>query len=306
MSTPAPTLPEFYESLRKTGLVRRLLELARDEDLGDGGDVTSLVTIPERQQGRAAIVARQPGVLAGLAVVPDVLAVFAPRCGFESKSSDGRPVATKAVVGVIDGPMREILAAERTLLNIVSRLSGVATRTAEFVTAMGPSKAKLCDTRKTTPGLRVLEKYAVRCGGGESHRLGLHDAVLIKDNHLSGVPVERLAAYVGEAARRARELRPSGLAFIEVEVDSLEQLAALLTIEPGLLDIVLLDNMSPIILHRAVEMRDAAGTRVLLEASGGVNLTTIRAIAATGVDRVSVGSLTHAAVSLDFGLDAIA
>ncbi len=306
MPQTVPSLADFYESLRRTGLVRRAIELAFDEDVGEGGDITSRVTIAPDQRGRAAIVARQVGVLAGLATVPDVLAVFAPRCGFEARAADGDRVVAGGTVGVIDGPMREILAAERTLLNLMSRLSGVATRTAEFVRAMGDSRARLCDTRKTTPGLRVLEKYAVRCGGGESHRMGLHDAVLIKDNHLAGVGLDGLAAFVEGAARRARELRPQGLAFVEVEVDTLEQLERIFTISPGLLDCALLDNMSPMMLKRAVEMRAASCSGVLLEASGGVNLATIGEIARTGVDRVSVGSLTHGAVSLDLGLDAIA
>jgi nicotinate-nucleotide pyrophosphorylase (carboxylating) len=296
-------LESLARQARASGLVRRVIELARDEDLGRAGDVTSQVSIPPARQGRGQIVAREAGVLAGLAFVPDVLEVFAPACRLEAGAGDGQGLVPSMIIGVVSGPLREVLSAERTLLNLVSRLSGVATRTAAFVAAMGSTRCELCDTRKTTPGLRVLEKYAVRCGGGHSHRMGLHDAVLLKDNHLAGVPLEDLAAFVSAAAKRARELRPGGPAFVEVEVDSLDQLRVLLGLEPGLLDIVLLDNMMPRMLRQAVQMRDAAAGRVLLEASGGVGLDTIRDVALSGVDRVSVGGLTHGAVSLDLAMD---
>lgn len=298
-------LDAFLAECRSTGLTRRLLELARDEDLGAEGDVTSLATIPADRVGRYAVVPRQEAVLAGLGFVPDLLEVFGTgiRCGVSAR--DGETAPAGRAVAVLDGPVREILAVERTLLNLVGRLSGIATRTARFIAAMGAgARAELCDTRKTTPGLRVFEKYAVRCGGGRSHRLGLHDAMLIKDNHLAGCGVRELAEVVRAAAARAAELRPGGLKFCETEVDSLEQFAELLRRPIPGLNIVLLDNMSADDLRRATAMRDSAGSSLLLEASGGVNLDTIAAIAGTGVDRISVGSLTHGAVSLDFGLDA--
>lgn len=295
-------LADFYKTLQGTGLVRRVLELARDEDLGTAGDVTSNAVISAEAKGAANIALREPGVVAGLAVVPELLSIFAPHASFEPHAADGQAAAGPCSLGVLRGPSRELLAAERALLNVAGRLCGVATRTAEFVAAMGPTKAQLCDTRKTTPGLRVLEKYAVRCGGGHSHRLGLHDAILIKDNHLAGVAVKDLASWLTQTLTRAKSSARE-LAFVEVEVDSLDQFQQVLGVEAGLVDIVLLDNMTPEVLKQAVVMRDAAPNKVLLEASGGVNLGTIRAVGSTGVDRVSVGSLTHGARSLDVGLD---
>jgi nicotinate-nucleotide pyrophosphorylase (carboxylating) len=314
-------LPDLYLALAATGLVRRLLELARDEDLGSaespwhgrarpdalrawGGDITSDACIDPSRTGRAEMSARTPGVIAGLACIPELIEVFAPGCRFTPLVQDGASVGANSALGVLEGPLDEVLGLERTLLNLVSRLSGVATRTSEFRRAMGEGRANLYDTRKTTPGLRVLEKYAVRCGGGLCHRIGLFDAVLIKDNHLAGVATGELASYVKAAAERARSL-PGHMppSFIEVEVDTLEQLAAILTLPPGTVDIVLLDNMGPAQLRDAAGMRDRGNPRLQLEASGGVNLATIGDIARTGVDRISVGGLTHAAVSLDIGLD---
>lgn len=292
---------------RASGLVRRLLELARDEDLGPSGDVTGQATIPADRRGRYRVVPRAPAVLSGLGFLPDLSAIFAPSVRVDLAAADGDRVSPGQTVATLDGPVRDILALERTMLNLICRLSGVATRTAEFVAAMGPrpnGRPDLCDTRKTTPGLRIFEKYAVRCGGGRSHRLGLHDAVLIKDNHLVGAAPQELPGIVETAIRRAHELRPHGLKFCEVEVDTLAQFEALLRRPPSGLGIVLLDNMGVPDLKSAVGMRDRAGSGLLLEASGGVNLHTVREIADTGVDRISVGSLTHGAVSIDFGLDA--
>jgi nicotinate-nucleotide pyrophosphorylase (carboxylating) len=245
-------------------------------------------------------------VLAGLATLPDLVEIFAPGVAVECHARDGDRVASKVPVATFEGPVREILAMERPMLNLISRLSGIATRTAAFVAAMGPrvdGKPELCDTRKTTPGLRVLEKYAVRCGGGHSHRMGLFDAVLIKDNHLAGVAAADFPAAVGAAIERvmSRGVNP---AFIQVEVDSLEQFRAILSATPPGLGMVLLDNLGPVILKEAVRLRDGAESFLILEASGGVTLETVRGIADSGVDRVSVGSLTHGAVSVDLGLDA--
>lgn len=310
----SPVQPgEMYEQIRATGLVRRLLALARDEDLGPSQrDLTSHLFCDERETSRCAVVARQDCVLSGLAAGADVLEVFgcagaAPDAGtvrWEVLARDGDRVKQGQQVGVLEGPRRAVLAVERTLLNLVGRLSGVATQTRRFVEAMGPeARSVLCDTRKTTPGLRVLEKYAVVCGGGVSHRMGLHDAVLVKDNHLAGVPLKALTRRVEEMARRART--EPGCAFVEVEVDSLEQLERLCAVEAGLVQIALLDNFRVADLRVGVAMRDERCPGLLLEASGGVSLQSIRAIAQTGVDRISVGALTHSAVSADFGLDAL-
>lgn len=315
-------LPDLFAALTSDGCAKRLIEIARDEDLGMRprparagdeaestttiGDVTTRACISPEKQGAADLVAREAGEVAGLAAMPMMLDVFGGEVRFEARASDGDRVAAKTIVGVLRGPMDEILELERTMLNLVGRLSGIATRTAKFVQAMtggGPVRAKLYDTRKTTPGLRAFEKYAVRCGGGMCHRIGLYDAMLIKDNHLAGVGVGEIAEFVAEASRRAREEAVTPLSFVEVEVDSLDQFRALLTLPAGIIDIVLLDNMGPAKLREAVAMRDAAGSRIELEASGGINLETIRGVAETGVDRISTGSLTHSAASLDVALD---
>lgn len=297
-------LPALFASLSASGLVRRLLELARDEDLGEAGDVTSLVAIAPARQGRARLVARSGGVIAGLAVIPELISVFAPDAAWHPEHHDGVEGDSRCVLGTLTGPLRQILALERTMLNLVGRLSGIATLTAQYVRALpGGTRAGIYDTRKTTPGNRVLEKYAVRCGGGRCHRMGLHDAMLIKDNHIAGVTPAELASFVQDAATRARAMRP--LYFVEVEVDTLDQYEALLTLPPGLVDIVLLDNMSPDLLREAARRRDAAQPGLELEASGGVTLGTLPLIAGTGVDRISVGALTHHAVSRDVALDVV-
>jgi nicotinate-nucleotide pyrophosphorylase (carboxylating) len=201
----------------------------------------------------------------------------------------------------VSGSLRHMLAIERTLLNIVGRLSGIATLTRQYVESITGTKAVICDTRKTTPGMRNLEKYAVRCGGGTLHRIGLYDAALYKDNHLALIPAAQLAETVAVAAKQARTR--NDVRFVEVEVDSLKQFHELLRIEPGVIDIVLLDNMSPSNMREAVKIRDTANPALQLEASGGVNLETVRAIAESGVDRISVGALTHSVTCLDVGLD---
>mmetsp|Transcript_59585 Transcript_59585/g.140979 ORF Transcript_59585/g.140979 Transcript_59585/m.140979 type:complete len:325 (+) Transcript_59585:48-1022(+) len=309
------SLPDLYAELASTGLVTRLLELARDEDLGlngDPGDLTCAVMLEEAQELEARIMSRAELVTSGLATLPEALKLFAPNVTISGVVPDGTKVPKGTPLATFKGPSSEMLRLERPVLNLVGRLSGIATRTAIFHEAMvaaagADCRAKLLDTRKTTPGLRVLEKYAVRCGGGFCHRLGLHDAVLIKDNHLAGLTPEQVAARVGEAAQRAAGMRAKGVAikFFEVEVDTLEQLDALLTLPAGAIDFVLLDNMPPDVLAQAVAKRDASGLPILLEASGGVSLESIGAIAKSGVDRVSVGGLTHQAVSIDIGLDAV-
>lgn len=282
-----------------------ILRLAVAEDLGAAGDLTSNALVPADAVGKANVIARRPGVVAGLPAVPITLAAFDPRLCWRPRTADGAAVAAGECAGSIEGPARGLLAAERTLLNVLGRLSGIATLTRRFVEAVAGTKARVYDTRKTTPGWRRLEKYAVRCGGGWNHRGGLDEAVLIKDNHLALVgQVANLSCGPAEAVHRARAyLAARGAAAavpVEVEVDSPEQLDAALTVLP---DLILLDNMSPAQLRAAVVRRDAIAPSVELEASGGVNLDTIRAIAECGVERISAGALTHSAAALDFGLD---
>lgn len=306
-------LPELYANLSSGGLVRRLLELARDEDLGvesQSGDITTVACGDMQNPVDVSVVSRSPGVIAGLEAIRDVIAAFTDTrtAGdtsirvLEKGARDGERIAANTTLATLRGPLGSILAVERTLLNLVSRLSGVATKTAEFVEAIPRgSKARLFDTRKTTPGLRVLEKYAVRCGGGMCHRIGLHDAVLIKDNHIAGVDSGKLGEFIQAASARAR--RSFNPSFVEVEVDTESQLRELLALPRGLVDFILLDNMSPARLRACAEMRDALNPSLQLEASGGITLDTIAEVAMTGVDRISCGSVTHSAVSLDLGLD---
>lgn len=299
MRTPA----DWYKQVVSPGHTRRLLELCRDEDLGpDLLDATATLMVEQGQRGEAWIVARQAGVLCGNEVVGEILDVLAPTTLFRGLVGDGESIEPGQRLGALLGPRREILAAERTLLNIMGRLSGVATETARYVSALGDSPAVIVDTRKTTPGMRQLEKYAVRCGGGHNHRMGLYDAVLVKDNHLAGLSPVEAAQRVAHAAAEARErFNPS---FVEVEVDTIEQFEAMLGLEAGLLDIILLDNMDPETIRSAVAMRNARGRRPLLEASGGIALENLREMAQSGVDRIAVGAITHHAVWLDIGLDA--
>jgi len=315
------SLPHLYASLTKTGLVARLLALAFEEDLGttvpEGhnwhgnliGDITTECCVPPSRMAKAHLVARRGGVIAGLEVAEEGRQLFAPACSIHCPVTDGTHVPPATTVAIVEGPLDEILGLERTLLNLIGRMSGIATRTAAFVATLPPGgRARLYDTRKTTPGLRVLEKYAVRCGGGFCHRIGLFDAVLIKDNHIAGTPVARLAEVIAAAAQKARTLgaaRGRPPSFIEVEVDSLDQFEALLNLPAGVIDIVLLDNMGPEMLRIAAAQRNARNPALQLESSGGVTLETLPALASTGVDRISVGGLTHAAVSLDVALDVV-
>ncbi len=277
----------------------RLIDLALAEDLRDRGDVTSLATIPATLNGRAAFVARSEGVLAGLDAAKAVIARVDPQLRFEAKASDGQRLKRGELIATVNGSMRSILAAERTALNFLQRLSGIATLTRQFVDAVAEQRLQILDTRKTTPGWRLLEKYAVRQGGGTNHRVGLYDAILIKDNHLAAVRSEvGEASAIETAIARCRQQFP-GLS-VEVEVDSLAQFEVALRCGP---EIVLLDNMTPVDMTEAVDRRNAAGSSTLLEASGGVNLQTVQAIAATGVDRISIGALTHSAKALDIALD---
>jgi nicotinate-nucleotide pyrophosphorylase (carboxylating) len=279
---------------------QEILRLAIREDLGQRGDWTTAALVPEDAPGRATIVARRPGVLAGEPAVADTLRAVDGRLDWHPAARDSQAVARGQAIGRIEGPARGLLAAERVLLNFLGRLSGIATLVRRYVDAVSGTRARIYDTRKTTPGWRRLEKYAVRCGGGWNHRTGLFDAVLIKDNHLA------LGTGPAEAVTRARKFLAdrfgqSGCqAIVEVELDTLEQLEAVLAAGP---DLILLDNMSPHELGEAVRRRDACGAAIELEASGGIELATLRQIAETGVERISVGALTHSAGALDFGLD---
>lgn len=277
----------------------RLAQVALGEDLGRAGDITSRALVPDAQQGMAYFVARQSGTVAGLEGARIMLTRVDGTLGWEWMCRDGAAVSPGTRLAQVSGRLRSLLAGERVALNLVQRLSGVATATSRYVTAVDGLACKIYDTRKTTPGLRVLEKYAVRAGGGNNHRMGLHDAVLIKDNHLVAWQMSGSDHKVRDAVERARAAAPPGT-IIEIEVDTLEQLEQAL---PGQPDIVLLDNMTLDQLRRSVTIRNQSAPQVKLEASGGVNLETVRPIAETGVDRISTGAITHSAAALDIALD---
>jgi nicotinate-nucleotide pyrophosphorylase (carboxylating) len=297
MPDAAPlNIDAFISSARLAELIR----IAKEEDLGpDGLDVTSELFVSSDIQGEASVVARQHGRLAGVALLAAVAQAYDQTIHVDIKTPDGARVEPAQVVAVMSGPMRSILAAERVALNLISHLSGVATLTSLYVQEVSGTQARVYDTRKTLPGLRGLQKYAVACGGGATHRMGLYDAVLLKDNHLAHVGSAGLGAAVTDAVKRSRAAYPH-IKFVMVEVDTLDQLDAVLTTG---VDIVLLDNMTMDQLKQAVNMRDAEESGVELEASGGVTLKTIGEIAKSGVDRISVGALTHSAPALDMGLD---
>ncbi|MEO6811512.1 MAG: carboxylating nicotinate-nucleotide diphosphorylase [Isosphaeraceae bacterium] len=274
-----------------------LIALAVAEDLGAAGDLTALATIPADAPGRARFVARSAGVLAGLPVLERLIAEFGLTEGWRPLLQDGDRLGPGTLIARIEGSMRALLAMERTALNFLQRLSGVATLTAAFVAEVQGTKAQILDTRKTTPGWRTLEKYAVRCGGGRNHRIGLYDAVLIKDNHLAWL--EGTGDPIGRAIASSRANTPPGTV-IEVEVDTLDQLDRALSCGP---DLILVDNLGPDDLAEAVRRRNDRAPTIGLEASGGITLSTVGGLARTGVDRISVGALTHSAPALDIGLD---
>lgn len=283
----------------ETAAATLLIELALAEDLGDPpDDVTSRVLIGPDDAGRVDIVSRRPGVLAGLPIAALVFERLDARVSFKPLVQDGSPLRPGTIVATLSGPMRSLLTGERTALNFLTHLSGIASLTRSYVDAVRGTNAVILDTRKTHPGYRRLEKYAVRMGGGRNHRMGLFDGCLIKDNHLASWSKSHPGAPLAEALRHVRQ--QIGEAILEIEVDSLEQLADVLDAAP---DLVLLDNMSPDRLREAVALRNERGHKAQLEASGGVTLETIAAIAASGVERISVGALTHSAVALDLGFD---
>jgi nicotinate-nucleotide pyrophosphorylase (carboxylating) len=278
--------------------LRRLIDWSLTEDLGWTGDVTTLALIGPRDVGRVAVVARESGVLAGICVLPELFGLLDPQVRVEVLVPDGSVLQPGQVVAHLSGPLRALLTGERTALNFLLRLSGVATLTSQYVAQVAGTRAGVYDTRKTFPGWRLLDKYAVRAGGGRNHRMGLYDQVLIKDNHLAGWQTLPGEHSLPGAVRRCRELYPQLV--VEIEVDTLTQLQQVLPARP---DIVLLDNMSPQQLAEGVALRDRLAPAVELEASGGVSLRTVGAIAQTGVERISVGGLTHSARALDLAFD---
>jgi nicotinate-nucleotide pyrophosphorylase (carboxylating) len=271
-------------------LVLDAVKAALAEDLGAAGDITSKATIPADASARASFVARKPGTIAGLPLAEATFREVDPGVSFAALVEDGDRVEAGSTIARVAGNARSILAAERVALNYLCHLSGIATATAALVERVSHTKAKILDTRKTTPGLRVLEKYAVRCGGGTNHRIGLHDAVLIKDNHIA------VAGGVTEAVRKARASTAAGTR-IEVEVGSLKELAEAMAERP---DVVMLDNMSLADMREAVRV---VGGRAITEASGNVTLDRVAEIASTGVDTISSGWITHSAPALDIALD---
>jgi nicotinate-nucleotide pyrophosphorylase (carboxylating) len=289
MMTPASLLhPDaFLSPLAIDAAAARAL----DEDLGRAGDVTSIATIPAATAAMAVMVARKAGTIAGLPLAVATLQKLAPDIRIEARARDGSAVAAGQKLLTISGPARAVLSAERTALNFVGRLSGIATLTADYVKRTEGTRTRICCTRKTTPGLRALEKYALRCGGGFNHRFGLDDAILIKDNHIA------VAGGVRAVLERARS-HAGHLVRTEIEVDTLDQLREVLN--TGLADVVVLDKMDIATLKEAVKI---AGGGLVLEASGGVTLESIAAISATGVDYISSGALTHSAPNLDVALD---
>ena len=277
-------------------LIEPVILMALTEDLGRAGDVTAQACIPEGARMKAAFVARKPGVMAGIDCVRLSVLAMDPEASIELKLRDGDAFGPGAILAEVEADARAFLAAERTALNLLGRLSGVATLTRAYVEAVAGTTARIADTRKTTPGLRALEKHAVLCGGGVNHRFGLDDAILIKDNHVA------VCGGVGEAIRRARAAA-GHLMKVEIEVDGLDQLDEALAERP---DVIMLDNFTLAMLGEAVaRARVSPFGRPVLEASGGVSLETVRAIAETGVDVISVGALTHSAPSLDIGLDVV-
>jgi nicotinate-nucleotide pyrophosphorylase (carboxylating) len=272
-------------------LIEPIVRASLAEDLGRAGDITALACIDADTRLNASFGARKAGTIAGLACARLAILALDPTASFEAVARDGEAVEPGAILASVEANARALLSAERTALNLLGRLSGIATLTSAYVDAVVGTGASITDTRKTTPGLRALEKYAVRCGGGVNHRFGLDDAILIKDNHVAA------CGGVRPAIQRARAFA-GHLVKVECEVDSLEQFDEALDAGP---DVIMLDNFSLADLRTAVA-RNAG--RLVLEASGGVNLDTVAAIAATGVNVISVGALTHSAPVLDIGLDA--
>ena len=293
----ATLMPHLLDRKR----LRDLWEIALAED-GADNDLSSQVAVSAAQAAEAVVVAREPGVFAGTAIFDVVREAYPTELAVVVRVEDGAKLTPGTVIADISGSARQLLAIERTLLDFLQRLCGIATITRAYVDAVAGTRARICDTRKTIPGWRQLDKYAVRCGGGKNHREGLHDAVLIKDNHLVRIEPQRLRSAVLDMVHAATRLSPPPK-FVQFEVDTLEQFNQLVTV-PGI-DIILLDNFSLADMRKAVARRDELGLlgKLQLEASGGVHLDRVAEIAATGVDRISVGALTHSVRALDIALD---
>ncbi len=305
--------PVFSKAAKSDCL--KLIEMALVEDLGAadleaGVDCTTDAIVPKQSNARAAFVSRDAGVVCGIEIAKLAIANWAPQLSLKVELNDGQRVRPQETIAVMSGPARDILTMERTCLNFMCRLSGISTLTNQYVQQISGTSGCVLDTRKTTPGWRRLEKYAVACGGGQNHRMGLYDAIMIKDNHLAFFrsQVDDARNTIPAAIRIARQwivdhkssLPHGDQTVLQLEVDTLAQLEIALGTD---CDIVLLDNMDCDQLCRAVEMRNSRAPAVQLEASGGVNLGTIAKIAQTGVERISVGALTHSAVNFDIGLD---
>ena len=305
---PKPLPADFHQLNWDAAIeddLRQLVRLAVREDLGRQNDWTTVAIVGPDTQGAAAMAARASGVVAGLRALPIIVDEMQAAIDIELNAADGDEITAGTTFARLSGSARDMLTCERPILNLVGRLSGIATLTREYVQRIAGTGARIYDTRKTTPGWRRLEKYAVRCGGGYNHRTGLFDAILIKDNHLALAAENNLSP--ADSVRRARDFLAQLDAqyitkdmLVEVEIDRLEQLDDVLAAGP---DIVLLDNLSPDLLRSAVRRRNDRAPHIELEASGGVNLDSVREIASTGVERISVGGLTHSARSLDIGLD---
>ena len=281
--------------------VRSLIQMAIDEDLGRG-DVTTELLFQDNTAARSTIVSREEIVVCGIPIIEEILRLYDERLQLTAHVKDGQSAHVGNKLATIEGPLRAMLSAERVVLNFLQRLSGIATTTSKYVRAVRGTKAKIYDTRKTLPGWRLLEKYAVRCGGGYNHRLGLYDGVLIKDNHLVELG-KNFPTKLRRIVADAHKLK--GIKFVAVEVDHVDhQLNHVLKI-PGI-DIVLLDNMGQWQLKHAVEMRDemcGKNAPPLLEASGNITLDNVSATAQCGVDRIAIGAITHSATAVDIGLD---
>ncbi|MEP4430882.1 MAG: carboxylating nicotinate-nucleotide diphosphorylase, partial [Hyphomicrobiales bacterium] len=276
-------------------MVDDAVRAALQEDLGRAGDITTLATIPANATARVVIASRETGVVSGMPLARSAFAAISPNISFETEIDDGGRVEPGSAVARIEGRARDVLSAERVALNYLGHMSGIATATAQFADKIAHTQAKVVCTRKTTPGLRAFEKYAVRCGGGANHRFGLDDAILIKDNHIAVVgsvvsTIEAARKYIGHLVK------------IEIEVDTLDQLAEALTAKP---DVVLLDNMDAATLKEAVAMVTKINPATKTEASGGIKLDTIAKKAEAGVDYISTGWITHSSPVLDLGLDTI-
>jgi len=271
--------------------VHDLIDLALREDIGTG-DVTSESTIPENVMAKAVILSKDEGIIAGLDIAGEVFRKIDPDIDYKKLVSDGDKITKWQELATVEGKARSLLTAERTVLNFLQRLSGVATITSKYVKAVSGYKARIVDTRKTTPGWRALEKFAVRVGGGGNHRFGLYDAVLIKDNHIA------VAGSITEAVARAKERIPHTMK-IEIETENLNQVCEAIESKA---DIIMLDNMSLDMMSEAVKLING---KAIVEASGGIKLENIASVAATGVDLISIGALTHSAMSLDISMDIV-